>query len=138
MRRVLLACLVLLAVACSAASKGASLKSEISDFARYMRWGMIEKAANLVPAARRISFIAQKRAAQANMVIHEYDISAVEPEVGGERARVLVQATWSRPNDPVMRTELFEQIWEWSDRHWQMVEQKPVETTAPTSPDQGL
>lgn len=103
-----------------------------------MRWGQIEKAAELVPTARRISFIAQKRAALGSMIIHEYDIRIVEPDATGARARVLVQATWSRPNDPVMRTELMEQTWEWSERHWQMIEQKAVESAAPTSPADGL
>lgn len=138
MKRALLLLLTLQTIACGAAAKGTSLKTDVADFARYMRWGMIEKAANLVPTARRISFIAQKRAAQASMVIHEYDVRAVDPDATGERARVLVQATWSRPNDPVMRTELMEQTWEWSERHWQMIEQKPLEQVAPTSPDQGL
>ncbi len=136
MKRLLAA--LALVTACSGASKATSLKTDVTDFARYMRWGMIEKAAELVPTARRIAFIAQKRSAQGNMVIHEYDIRAVDPDASGERARVLVEATWSRPNDPVMRTELMEQTWEWLDRHWQMVEQKPVETVAPTTPDQGL
>ena len=137
MKRILAAALLLF-VACSASGRASSLKTDVGDFARYMRWGMIEKAADLVPAARRISFIAQKRAAQASMVIHEYDITAVEPDATGERARVLIQATWSRQNDPVMRTELMEQTWQWSERRWQMIEQKPVSTEAPTTPDQGL
>ena len=138
MRRLGLAALLALALACSGASRASTLKTDVTDFARYMRWGMIEKAAELVPSGRRVTFIAQKRSAQGNMVIHEYDIRAVEPDATGERARVLVEATWSRPNDPVMRTELMEQTWEWLDRHWQMVEQKPVESAAPTASDQGL
>lgn len=133
-----LATVVALLTGCASASKASSLRTDVSDFARYMRWGQVEKAANHVPSARRITFIAQKRAAQGNMVIHEYDIRAVEPDASGDRARVLVQATWSRPNDPVMRSELMEQTWEWSDRHWQMIEQKPVEAPETTSPDQGL
>ena len=137
MKRALLTLLVLV-TACSGASKASSLKTDVADFARYMRWGMIEKAADLVPSARRISFITQKRAAQANMVIHEYDIRAVEPDATGDGARVLVHATWSRPNDPVMRSELMEQTWKWSERRWQMVEQKPIEAIAPTTPDEGL
>jgi hypothetical protein len=136
-KRVLAAALLGL-IACSATGRASSLKTDVGDFARYMRWGMIEKAADLVPAARRISFIAQKRAAQASMVIHEYDITAVEPDATGEHARVLIQATWSRQNDPVMRTELMEQTWEWSERRWLMIEQKPVAADAPTTPDQGL
>ncbi len=138
MKRFCLTALLLMIAACSGAGKASTLKTDVADFARYMRWGMIEKAADLVPSARRISFITQKRSAQANMMIHEYDIRAVEPDATGEHARVLVQATWSRPNDPVMRTELMEQKWEWTERHWQMVEQKPVETQAPTTPDEGL
>lgn len=132
----LVACLVL--PACSSASKASSLRTDVQDFARYMRWGQVEKAADLVPSAHRIAFIAQKRAAQNNMVIHEYDIRAVDPDIAGDKARVLIAATWSRPNDPVMRSELFEQHWEWTDRHWQMVEQKPVETPETSSPQDGL
>ncbi len=138
MKRFCLAAFVLLIAACGGASRATSLKSDVSDFARYMRWGQVEKAAELVPVGRRITFIAQKRAALGSMIIHEYDIRIVEPDATGARARVLVQATWSRPNDPVMRTELMEQTWEWSDRHWQMIEQKAVETTAPSSPADGL
>lgn len=124
-------------LACGA-SQATLLRTSVTDFARYMRWGQIEKAAELVPAGRRIAFIGQKRAAQGSMVIHEYDIRVVEPDATGQRARVLIQASWSRPNDPVMRTELLAQDWEWSDRHWQMVEQKPVATEELTAPDQGL
>ena len=130
--------LLALTAACTSASRARSLKSDVSDFARYMRWGMIEKAADLVPLGRRIAFITQKRAAQANMIIHEYDVRMVEPDGLGERARVLVQATWSRQNDPVMRSELLEQTWEWSDRHWELVGQKVVEAPAPSAADDGL
>lgn len=129
---------LLFLVACSASSRATNLRSSVSDFARYMRWGQIEKAAEMVPSARRIQFVAQKRAAQNSMIIHEYDIRAVEPDATGERAAVLIAASWSRPNDPVMRTELLAQDWRWTDRHWEMVEQKPVQAPELTSPDQGL
>ena len=138
MKRLLGLMAVLAAIACSSQSRSTSLRSSVSDFARYMRWGQVEKAAELVPAARRLQFLAQKRAAQSSMIIHEYDIRSVDPDVTGERAVVVVAVAWSRPNDPVMRTDFMVQSWQWQNAHWLMTEQKQLETPEITSPDQGL
>lgn len=123
---------------CAAQSRTTALRTSVMDFARHMRWGQVEKAAELVPAARRLQFVAQKRAAQSSMTIHEYDIRSVDPDATGERAVVVVAVAWSRPNDPVMRTDLLAQDWRWQAVGWQMVEQKAMQTPEITSPEQGL
>ena len=80
---------------------GAQLKESVEDYVRSMRWGHIERAANYVPQALRSQFIRQKRLAQSQLQIHEYEIRAVEYTQGSPRARVIVMAVWSRAADPV-------------------------------------
>ncbi len=128
------AALVLLACLCgcgaTSASRGPALRESVKDFAEHMRWGRIERAAEHVPEATKMQFIRQKRSAQLQVQIHEYDVKAVQYAAGAEQARVLIVAVWSRQTDPVTHEDMFEQDWRWQDNHWVMakqVEVKPAE-----------
>ena len=76
------AALVLLACLCgcgaTSASRGPALRESVKDFAEHMRWGRIERAAEHVPEATKMQFIRQKRSAQLQVQIHEYDVKAVQ------------------------------------------------------------
>lgn len=114
--------------ACGLGSNPASqLKESVEDYVRAMRWGHVEKAAVYIPDSLRAQFIRQRRLAQAQMQIHEYDIRAVEYTQGAVRARVIVLAVWSRVADPVTHQQLLSQEWRYIDRTWQMAKQSEVQ-----------
>ena len=105
---------------------GAQLKESVEDYVRSMRWGHIERAANYVPQALRSQFIRQKRLAQSQLQIHEYEIRAVEYTQGSPRARVIVMAVWSRAADPVTHQQLLSQEWRNEGRGWELARQNEV------------
>lgn len=140
MRRLLLALIALTTLSCGATqSRGSSLRESVSDFAGHMRWGRIERAAEHVPDDTRIAFIRQKRLAQAQVQIHEYDVRAVQYKAGTDSARVLIGAVWSRQSDPVTHENLLEQEWRWQDQHWVMARQLEVQASeSPIKPGDAL
>ncbi|MBM4342675.1 MAG: hypothetical protein FJ100_04800 [Deltaproteobacteria bacterium] len=105
----------------------AQLKESVEDYVRSIRWGHIERAANYVPEALRAQFIRQKRLAQTQVTIHEYDVRAVEYVQGAPRARVIIAAVWSRPADPVTHQQLLAQEWRLAGRGWEMARQQEVQ-----------
>ncbi len=122
--------LTVLALLCACnlgSTPAAQLKESVEDYVRSVRWGHIERAANYVPEALRAQFIRQKRLAQAQVTIHEYDIRAVEYTQGAPRARVIIAAVWSRPADPVTHQQLLAQEWKLGNRGWEMARQHEVQ-----------
>lgn len=119
--------------AASPTSQSTALRDAVTDYVNSMRWGHIEKAAKHVPDASREAFLKQKRMAQSQVQLHEYDVRSVDYTVGTPRARVIVFAVWSRPADPVTHNEVLEQSWLWQDAHWQLIAQKAV-----PKPDQAI
>ncbi len=133
----------LLALGCGSAGNPAlQLKEAVEEYTRSMRWGHIERAAAYVPDSLRQAWIRQRRQAQAEIQVHEYDIRAVEHTPGSEKARVIVLAVWSRPSDPVTRQQLLAQEWRYRERLWTMVGQTEIKTApqvqAPLSPSEAF
>lgn len=122
----------------SAANPAMQLKEAVEEYTRSMRWGHIERAAAYVPESLRQAWIRQRRQAQSEIQVHEYDIRAVEHTPGTEKARVIVLAVWSRPADPVTRQQLLAQEWRYRERLWTMVGQTEIKAApqlqAPVSP----
>ncbi len=117
-----------LVCACNLGSTpAAQLKESVEEYVRSIRWGHIERAANYVPEALRAQFIRQKRLAQAQVTIHEYDIRAVEYVQGAKQARVIIAAVWSRPADPVTHQQLLAQDGRLGARGWEMSRQHEVQ-----------
>lgn len=124
----LTACTVLALAACSATQTSATtLKEAVEDYTLAMRWGHIERAAAHVADAKRKDWIQQRRMAQAQVQIHEYDIRAVEHVIGTDRARIMVLVAWSRPADPVVHQELLVQDWQRRNGLWTMAGQQPLQ-----------
>ncbi len=114
--------------ACSwTANPAKELKEAVEDYTRAMRWGHVEKAAAYVPDPLRAAFIRQKRMAQAQVQIHEYDVRAVEYTRGADRARVIILAVWSRPTDPVAHQQMIAQEWRYRQLRWEMTHQSDVQ-----------
>lgn len=133
----------LLGLGCgSAANPAMQLKEAVEEYTRSMRWGHIERAAAYVPESLRQAWIRQRRQAQAEIQVHEYDIRAVEHTPGTEKARVIVLAVWSRPADPVARQQLLAQEWRYRERLWTMVSQTEMKAVpqlqAPVSPSEAF
>ena len=127
----LLACSLL--VACSGATIGTragALRESVTRYVDAMRWGRVELAALHVPDEDRDAFIRQKRMAQAQVQIHEYELRGVDHVVGTDRAKVVIAAVWSRPADPVIHNEMVQQEWRWLKDHWAMVSQETVQPGA--------
>jgi hypothetical protein len=114
--------------ACSAPqNQGKALQESVTDYAMSMRWGRIEQAAKHVPDAARSAFIASRRAAAAQMQVHEFDVRGVDYQPGRMQARVVVAAVWSRAADPTIHQEVLEQTWRWQDDHWTLAGSLPME-----------
>lgn len=126
--------LVILSGCGGAQTRVVALKTAATEYATCMRWGRVECAAAHVPDRLRAAFIAQKRRAQAEIQLHEYEIKAVDHTPGSEQARIVVLAEWSRPADPVIHQELLAQDWRWLENRWQMTEQRPVPVEAQAGP----
>ena len=122
----------------SAANPAMQLKEAVEEYTRSMRWGHIERAAVYVPESLRKAWIQQRRQAQAEIQVHEYDIRAVEHTAGTDKARVIVLAVWSRPADPVARQQLLAQEWRYRERLWTLLAQTEIKVApqqqAPVSP----
>lgn len=124
-------CLVLglaLIAGCAASptSQSTALRDAVTDYVNSMRWGHVERAAKHVPDASRDAFLKQKRMAQSQVQLHEYDVRAVDYTIGTTRAKVVVFAVWSRHADPVTHSEVLEQSWVFRDAHWQLISQKAM------------
>lgn len=115
-------------VACAASpqTRTTSLRDAVNDYAHALRWGQIERAATYVPAKSREAFLQQKRRAQGLVHIHEYDVRTVDYVAGADKARIVVLAVWTLPNDPVTHQELLEQSWQFA-AGWELVAQKTVQ-----------
>lgn len=127
---------------CSGSSRNrqAALKEAVTEYCTSMRWGNVEKASHYVPDDLREAFVRQKRAAQAQMTIHEYDVRSVDYVVGSDRARIVIMAEWSQPADPVVHQDLLAQQWRFRESRWQLLHQekiKPVQDKQ-VRPDEGL
>ncbi len=117
----------------SAANPSMQLKDAVEEYTRAMRWGHIERAAAYVPDGLRQAWIRQRRQAQAQIQVHEYDIRAVEYTAGQDKARVIVLAVWSRPADPVARQQMLAQEWRYRNRLWTMVAQREIQASEPAA-----
>lgn len=119
-----------------------ALKEAVEDYTRSMRWGHVERAATHIPDALRPAWVRQRRLAQAQVQVHEYDIRAVEYNAGDEKARVIVLAVWSRPADPVSHQQLLAQEWRLRTGIWWMTAQYELKaeraSEQPVSPSDAL
>lgn len=134
--------LVVVGAGCSGSSRNrqAALKEAVTEYCTSMRWGNVEKASHYVPDDLREAFVRQKRAAQAQMTIHEYDVRSVDYVVGTDRARIVILAAWSQPADPVVHQDLLAQQWRFRESRWQLLHQEKMEPVKdkPVRPDEGL
>jgi len=127
MREAILAAAIAVASCGAGVTPAAQLKESVDDYTRSMRWGHVERAAVHVPDAMRSAFIRQKRLAQAQIQIHEYDVRAVEYTQGSDKARVIIVAAWSRPSDPVVHQQMIAQEWRYRERRWELARQYEVQ-----------
>ncbi len=138
-------CLTLLAslawTGCSSsASQSTALRDSVTEYCSALRWGQLERAANFIPDTLRDAFLRQKRRAQVEVQIHEYEVRSVNHEAGSGRAKILILAVWSRMADPVTHDEMLEQTWEMAGNHWQMTKQRTVKASeeGPVEPGDAL
>lgn len=124
----------------TAASRQTALREAVTEYCTAMRWGNVDKASHYIPDDLRESFLRQKRAAQAQMTIHDYEVRSVDYALGSDRARIVVLAAWSQPADPVVHEDLLAQHWRYRDQRWQLLHQEKIQRTEgkPVRPDEGL
>ncbi len=129
-----------LASCSSATNRNTALRESVTDYVNCVRWGHVERASLHVPPKQRGEYLRQKRKAQAQMQVHEYEVRAVDYLLGADQARIVVYALWSRPADPVTHAELQEQTWRWQEAHWELTAQKAIQAAVdqPMQPGDGL
>lgn len=124
----------------TAQNRQTALKEAVTEYCTAMRWGLIDKASHYIPDDLREAFVKQKRSAQAQMTIHDYEVRSVDYLSGSDRARIIIFAAWSQPSDPVVHEDLLAQHWRFREQRWQLLHQEKLQQKEdkPVRPDEGL
>jgi hypothetical protein len=90
------------------------------------RWGRYDIAGQAMPADERQLFLSRQQAVGDDLVMADFEVTAINFQKGSETASVNVKIEWYRKSDPTVRSASLQQRWEVREGHWMMVKQRRV------------
>jgi hypothetical protein len=90
------------------------------------RWGRYDIAGQAMPAEERQRFLARQQLVGDDLVMADFEVTALHFLQGSEAATVNVKIEWYRKSDPTVRAASLVQRWEVRDGHWLMITQRRV------------
>jgi len=108
------------------------------------RWGRYDIASQAMPVDERRLFLARQQLVGDDLVMADFEVTAINFLKGSEGATVNVKIEWYRKSSPTVRAASLQQRWEVKEGHWMMVKQRRVsgdrfplvpEPVAPPPPD---
>jgi hypothetical protein len=88
------------------------------------RWGRWDILGQSMTPEENALFQARKNLVDADLVIVDYELTAVRFMQGSEAATVDVKLEWYNKNDPSVRQATLQQRWELRSGRWMMIKQR--------------
>jgi hypothetical protein len=94
------------------------------EFADNVRWARYEHATDNLPPDEARKFLKRVELIEEELVIADQEITAVEPDNSGYKARVLLWFEWYTKRDPIVRKTFLDQSWSFVEGRWLITEQR--------------
>ena len=88
------------------------------------RWGRWDILGQSMTPEENALFQARKNLVETDLVIVDYEVTAVKFMPGSEAATVDVKLEWYKKSDPTVRQATLQQRWELRNGHWMMIKQR--------------
>jgi hypothetical protein len=100
--------------------------TQVRSFNEALRWQRHPDAASHVPAGERRAFLDERESLEDELRIADYEVSRLDLEAGGARARVQIKFTWHLQSQGTVYTTVVEQRWRRRGDRWQVVGERQV------------
>jgi hypothetical protein len=88
------------------------------------RWGRYDILGQSMTPEENALFQARKNLVDTDLVIVDYEVTAVKFMQGSEAATVDVKLEWYKKSDPSVRQATLQQRWELRNGRWMMIKQR--------------
>ena len=88
------------------------------------RWGRWDTLGQSMTPEENALFQARKNLVDADLMIVDYEVTAVKFMTGSEAATVDVKLEWYKKSDPSVRQATLQQRWELRGGRWMMIKQR--------------
>jgi hypothetical protein len=127
MKRALTA-VALLALGCMSPTQRRedNLLREARTFNDDLRWGRYDQLSGSLPPDEARLFLARAHEVGDDLVLADYEVTAVNFAPGSDAATVAVSVQWYNRRAAILHSTSLEQRWEFRDGRWMVARQKRV------------
>jgi hypothetical protein len=90
------------------------------------RWGRWDSLGQSMPSAENELFQERRRLVDADLVMADYEVTAVKFLQSSQAATVDVRLEWYTKREPSLRQATLQQRWEYRGNRWMMIKQRRV------------
>ena len=101
-----------------------TLMREARLFNDDLRWGRWDSMTSSMPPADREPFKARVELVDKELVLGDFEVTAINFQDGNEAANVTVKIDWYWKRDQIVKNSELVQRWEWKAGRWVMTQQR--------------